>query len=182
MLRNNPRLNLIFLLVFPLLLSGLAGCSGRVASTNGQEMASMDGMPAEVKNAPVAVQQAYQFAVANPDTLKQFPCYCGCGKMGHTSNYSCYIQDVDGTGKIAYDTHALGCSICVDITQDVMRLQKENKSISEIQTYIDNTYSKYGPSNLPGASAPHDSESKNTSNTGSTPVCSADSESLSCGK
>lgn len=181
MLRNKPKFNLLFLLVFTLLFSGMAGCSGQVASTNGQEMASMDGMPAEVKTAPVTVQQAYQYAVANPEIIKEFPCYCGCGKMGHTSNYSCYVVDVDSAGKITYDTHALGCSICVDITQDVMRLQKENQSISEIQTYIDNTYSKYGPSNLTGSSAPHSSESKNTSNTGSTPVCSTDSENLSCG-
>ena len=152
MLRNRPKFNLLFLLVIALLFSGLAGCSGEAASTNSQEMASMDGMPAEVKNAPVTVQQAYQFAVANPDALKAFPCYCGFGKMGHTSNYSCYVQDVDNAGKITYDTHALGCSICVDITQDVMRLQKENKSITEIQTYIDNTYSQYGPSNMSGVS------------------------------
>ena len=152
MLRNRPKFNLLFLLVIALLFSGLAGCSGEAASTNSQEMASMDGMPAEVKNAPVTVQQAYQFAVANPDALKAFPCYCGCGKMGHTSNYSSYVQDVDNAGKITYDTHALGCSICVDITQDVMRLQKENKSITEIQTYIDNTYSQYGPSNMSGVS------------------------------
>jgi hypothetical protein len=72
--------------------------------------------------------------------------------MGHTSNYSCYVQDVDNAGKITYDTHALGCSICVDITQDVMRLLKDKKSIPDIQTYIDTTYSKYGPSNLSGAS------------------------------
>jgi hypothetical protein len=85
--------------------------------------------------------------------MKQFPCYCGCGKMGHTSNYSCYVAGVKDDGSIQYDTHALGCSICVDITQDVMRLSKENKTILEMQTYIDNTYSQYGPSNMPGASA-----------------------------
>jgi hypothetical protein len=87
---------------------------------------------------------------------------------------------VDDAGKIIYDTHALGCSICVDITQDVMRLLKEKKTIPEIQTYIDDTYSKYGPSNIPGASVPAGPGSKTTTNTGSSPVCSADSESLTC--
>lgn len=154
MFRNNLRHILLFLLVFTLLSSSLAGCSGNTTSDHSGDivLASMDGMPAEVKSAPVTVQQAYQFAVANPDTLKDFPCYCGCGKMGHTSNYSCYVQGVDSAGNITYDTHSLGCSICVDITQDVMRLLKEKKSIPEIQTYIDNIYSKYGPSNLSGAS------------------------------
>lgn len=146
----------LLVLVATIVLSGaFSACSGKGASadTSGLAMASMDGMPSEVKSAPVTVRQAYQFAAANPDTLQQFPCYCGCGKMGHTSNYACYVQDVDSAGKITYDTHALGCSICVDITQDVMRLSKEKKSIAEIQTYIDQTYSKYGPSNLPGAAS-----------------------------
>src|SRR5690242_10494412 len=58
--------------------------------TKGLKMASLSQIPAEVKNLPVNVQQAYQFAVANPAVLKQIPCYCGCGGIGHTSNYSCY--------------------------------------------------------------------------------------------
>jgi len=106
-------------------------------------------MPAEVKSAPPAVQGAYQFAVANPDVLKQIPCYCGCGKMGHTSNYSCYVQNVDENGKVVYDTHALGCSICVDITQDTMRYLKQGKTVADIKSIVDQTYSQYGPSNIP---------------------------------
>lgn len=150
------RTMLLILLIFFLLSSALAGCSEKTVSGDSQKMnmTSTDGMPVEVKNAPVTVQQSYKFAVENPETLKEFPCYCGCGKMGHTSNYSCYIQDVDSSGKISYDTHALGCSICVDITQDVMRLLKEKKSVPEIQTYIDDIYSKYGPSNMTSASVP----------------------------
>ena len=112
-------------------------------------MASMDGMPAEVKAAPVTVQQAYQFAVANPDVMQRIPCYCGCGAMGHTSNYACYVDDADANGNVTYDTHALGCSICVDITQDTMRLVKQGKTVPEIKLYIDQTYSQYGPSNIP---------------------------------
>lgn len=109
----------------------------------------MDGMPAEVKAAPPTVQEAYRFAIANSDVLKQIPCYCGCGNMGHTSNYSCYVQGVDEKGKISYDTHALGCSICVDITQDTMRYLKEGKTVAELKTLIDRTYAQYGPSNIP---------------------------------
>jgi hypothetical protein len=112
-------------------------------------MASMDQMPAEVQSAPVIVQQAYQFNIANPDVMKNIPCYCGCGNIGHTSNYDCYVSQVDDKGNITFDNHALGCSICVDITQDVMRLLKEGKSTQEARAYIDATYSKYGPSNIP---------------------------------
>jgi hypothetical protein len=130
----------------------LSACSASAASTSSASdlaMAPMAGMPADVKSAPVTVQQGYQFAVANPDVLKQIPCYCGCGKMGHTSNYSCYVQSVDDKGTITFDTHALGCSICVDITQDTMRLLRQGKTVAEIKASIDQTYSKFGPSNIP---------------------------------
>lgn len=148
---SHPRPGLVLVLIVLLSSIALAACSGRQPAGGSEpQMASMQGMPQEVKDAPKTVQAAYQYAVANPDVLKQFPCYCGCGKMGHTSNYSCYVSAVAADGQITYDTHALGCSICVDITQDVMRLKQENKTIPEIQTYIEATYSKYGPSNRSG--------------------------------
>lgn len=109
----------------------------------------MDSMPAEIRSAPATVREAYQFAAANPEVFKQIPCYCGCGAMGHTSNYVCYVSNVDDQGKVNYDTHALGCSICVDITQDTMRLLDDGKAVQEIKSYIDQNYSQYGPSNIP---------------------------------
>lgn len=142
-------LKLIFLsLVTVLPLAALPSCSGQ-SNSNQQGMMPLGQMPAEVQSAPVSVQQAYQFAAANPEPIKQIPCYCGCGAMGHTSNYSCYVQGVDANGKITFDNHALGCSICVDITQDVIRLQREGKSTQEIRAYVDTTYSQYGTSNMP---------------------------------
>jgi len=138
----------LFFVTLALILSGtLSACSTR--TEHPFSMASMDGMPAEVKSAPVTVQQAYQFAVANPDMMHELPCYCGCGPIGHTSNYSCYVleQNADGSVK-TFDNHALGCSICVDITQDAMRMLKEGKTVPEIRAYVDQTYSKYGPSNM----------------------------------
>lgn len=134
-----------------ILSSVLAACSGAAAALDSQglAMASMADMPAEVKSAPPTVQQAYQFAVANPEILRQIPCYCGCGKMGHTSNYACYVQGVDEQGSVTYDTHALGCSICIDITQDTMRLLQQGKTTAEIKDIVDQTYSQYGPSNIP---------------------------------
>jgi len=112
-------------------------------------MAPLSAMPTDVQASPVSVQQAYQFAFANPDVMTNIPCYCGCGAMGHTSNYSCYVSDIDSNGNITYDSHALGCSICVDITQDAMRMLKDGKTVPEIREYVDQTYAKYGPSNIP---------------------------------
>ena len=131
-------------------LTGLSACSAQSSSEEIHlNMASMDLMPAEVHSAPVTVQEAYQFNVANPDVMKDIPCYCGCGNIGHTSNYDCYVSDVDNAGNITFDNHALGCSICVDITKDVMRMLKDGKSPQEVRASIDATYSKYGPSNIP---------------------------------
>lgn len=135
--------------IFPIFSVALAGCSSSSSSQGSLAMASMNGMPDGVKSAPTVVQQAYQYAAANPNVMKQIPCYCGCDDIGHTSNYSCYVSGVNESGQIKYDSHALGCSICVDITQDVMRLSRQGKAAPEIKTYIDQTYSQYGPSNMP---------------------------------
>ncbi len=143
----------ITLLIFALLIasSGLLTACGAQSSAEDHNlaMASLDGMPMDVKNAPVAVQQSYQFNVANPDVMEQLPCYCGCGAMGHTSNYTCYVSGIESDGTVNYDSHALGCSICVDITQDAMRLLKQGKTVGEIKVYVDQTYAQYGPSNMP---------------------------------
>lgn len=144
---------LLFIFILSLAGSLLTGCGATPNASSSQnndglKMAPMSMMPDDVKSAPAVTQQAYQFAVANPDIIQHIPCYCGCGAMGHTSNYSCYAESVDATGKVKFDGHALGCSICVDITQDAMRLTKEGKSPQDIKAYVDKTYSQYGPSNM----------------------------------
>ena len=138
----------IFTIILVLLSTTVSACSTKGQSSD-LRMMSMDQMPAEVQSAPVTVQTAYQFAAANPDIMKDIPCYCGCGNIGHTSNYSCYVAGTDDKGNIRWDSHALGCSICVDITQDVMRMLKDGKSPGDARVYIDATYSKYGTSNIP---------------------------------
>ena len=137
------------LVVMALIGTAISACSTSSSSEVHLVMASMDQMPMDVQSAPVAVQEAYQFNVANPDIMQDIPCYCGCGDIGHTSNYDCYVSDVDASGKITFDNHALGCSICVDITQDVMRMLRDGKTPQDARAYIDATYSKYGPSNIP---------------------------------
>ena len=134
----------------------LAACSAKAttsASTDmsGLKMAPMSEMPQEVQNAPTTVSDSYRFAVANPDALKNVPCFCGCKSVGHTSNYSCYVQEAKSDGTIVFDPHALGCTLCVDISQDVMQMTKDGKTPKEIRAAIDKTYSQYGPSNMPDA-------------------------------
>jgi hypothetical protein len=96
-----------------------------------------------MQNSPTRVREAYQFAVANLDALKNVPCYCGCGAIGHTSNYACYFNET----KQSFDDHALGCSVCVDIAQEVMKLTRDGKSPPDIRAAIVATYSQFGPPN-----------------------------------
>jgi hypothetical protein len=54
------------------------------------------------------VRDAYRFAIANRDILRQIPCYCGCGAEGHKSNADCYIKDVRPDGSIVFDPMSFG--------------------------------------------------------------------------
>ena len=150
-MRISPRRLAALTILLPLLLSLiLSACSsGSVDSQPTIKLYPLDKLPSDVQSAPATVQQAYQFAVANPEIMTQIPCYCGCGAMGHTSNYACYVSAGQSDGSVVYDAHALGCSICVDITLDTMRLTKEGETVQQIKTYIDEAYSPYGPSNMP---------------------------------
>jgi hypothetical protein len=103
-------------------------------------------LPHFVQDTPPRVQTAYQFAIDHSDELAKYPCYCGCGAMGHTSNLSCYIRERAEDGTITFDNHATGCGICVDITQDVIRLRGEGMSSPDIRAYVDAQYGAFGPS------------------------------------
>jgi hypothetical protein len=141
-MRHLTPLLLLFFLLAPL----ISACSSQASAgdEHSYPMAPLHEMPAEVQKAPRTVREAYQFAVLNPDVVSALPCYCGCGAMGHISNESCYIQERQ-PGNIVYDNHALGCQICVDITQDAMRMLDEGKNVDEIYSYVDATYSRFGP-------------------------------------
>jgi hypothetical protein len=144
-----PPLFLVFTLLSAVFLSGCSSSNTSQTEARSYTLAPLSDIPLEAQNAPLTVRESYQFAVANPEVLKQIPCYCGCGSMGHTSNYSCYVADEIADGSLNFDGHALGCSICVDITQDAMRMLDQGKSVPEIRNFVDQTYARFGPSNMP---------------------------------
>jgi hypothetical protein len=149
-MRNPIRIIFPLFLVILLFSAFSSGCSGNKSPDDQPfPMAPLSSLPPEVRSAPVTVRQSYQFAAANPEVLKQLPCYCGCGPMGHASNYACYYNENGPGNEPVFDSHALGCSICVDITLDAMRMLKQDKSVAEIRVYVDSAYSRYGPSNMP---------------------------------
>lgn len=118
---------------------GLGGC-GATSDEHAVAMADAGAMPVRVQRAPRAVYDAYRFAAANPHALEQIPCYCGCGGMGHRSNYNCFWQS-DGQ----VDEHALGCGICVDIALDVRRGLERGIPLDRIRAQVDADYSRFGP-------------------------------------
>lgn len=135
---------LVLLLVLLFISASLAGCN---AGTPGQDeethvvvMAEVSAMPRHVQSAPQMVRDAYRFAATNADVLHQIPCYCGCGAMGHGSNYACFWQE---NGRV--DEHALSCGICTDIAQDVRRGLERGQSVAEIRAQVDADYSRFGP-------------------------------------
>ncbi len=145
-MRRRYFLVILFMALTGVILTGCGGSSQPAAKVN---LAPVSSLPQQVQEAPASVRTAYQFAVTFPDALKNVPCYCGCGAMGHTSNLSCYVKEFGKDGKPVFDDHALGCSICVDIATDVMKMTSEGKAPPVIRQQIVDTYSKFGPSNQP---------------------------------
>jgi len=141
MTRKIPFIFLIGLLA----LTGLSACSSG-AHLN---MMPMEEMSPEVLASPMIVQSSYRFAAANPDIMKDIPCYCGCDSLGHTSNYDCYVSSVNADGSITFEEHGLNCLTCVNITQDVMKILREGKSPGEARDYVNATYGKYSTTQTP---------------------------------
>src|SRR5215831_19259866 len=73
------------------------------ASQHKYKLASESLLPEDIRNAPLEVREAYQFAIANRNTLRYIPCYCGCAADGHTSNASCYLDDSSTPKKLIFD-------------------------------------------------------------------------------
>jgi hypothetical protein len=148
-LRRSISTLLLALLAVTILASACGSSQAASANVQKQNMklAAASELPKDMQMAPERVRTAYQFAVANPDALKNVPCYCGCGAMGHTSNHSCYVKNTEDGKVAAFDDHALGCSLCVDITQEVMRMNGEGRAPADIRAQIVSDFSKYGPAN-----------------------------------
>jgi hypothetical protein len=78
------------------------------ASEHKYKLAPESLLPKDIRSAPEEVREAYRFAIANRDTLRYIPCYCGCGSEGHTSNASCYFEDNSTPEKPVFNRMSLG--------------------------------------------------------------------------
>jgi uncharacterized protein with PCYCGC motif len=96
-----------------LLLAGVASgvflWLGRSATSGrAYALAPEYALPTNLRQAPPNVREAYRFAIANLETLRQIPCYCGCGKEGHKNNADCYVKEVKPDGSIVFDPMSFG--------------------------------------------------------------------------
>jgi hypothetical protein len=154
------RFNIFSLVILAALLLVLVGCANegamqRLAPTPKVAqvelaMAHHTELPGFAQESEPRVRDAYRFAIANPEVLTKIPCYCGCGTMGHQHTLDCYIKAFRPNGSIEFDNHAAGCGICVDITQDTMRLMRQGQDLKAIRAYVDAQYSQFAaPTNTP---------------------------------
>lgn len=98
-------------LILGILLVLSSGCASIAGSGRAKlkelKLAPLSEMPDYVQNAPPEVQGAYQFAIANPDLLRNIPCHCGCNSLGHMNNTDCYVKSFRGNDTVAeFDNHA----------------------------------------------------------------------------
>ena len=101
--------NLLIALTTLLLVLAIGACNSSTAPAQEElSMAPESALPDFVHDAAPQVKEAYRFAIANPDVLSAFPCYCGCGSMGHQNNLQCYIKEVRADGTIEFENHAFG--------------------------------------------------------------------------
>jgi Protein of unknown function with PCYCGC motif len=96
------------------------------------------------------VQQVYEFAARHPEVLQYVPCYCGCERVGHNGNHDCFVKSRAANGRVTeWDTHGMGCAICLDVGRDAMTLFNSGNSPTQIRAAIDKKYGSHFPSSTP---------------------------------
>ena len=96
------------------------------------------------------IAAVYEFAARHPEVLQYVPCYCGCERDGHNGNHDCFITSRAANGRVVeWDTHGIGCTICIDVARDAMTLFGEGATVPHIRTAIDRKYGTRYPSATP---------------------------------
>jgi hypothetical protein len=96
------------------------------------------------------VRQVYEFAARHPEVLQYVPCYCGCERVGHEGNHACFVKSRAANGRItAWDSHGIGCGICLDIGRKSMTMFNAGMSVAAIRAAIEKEYGARFPSHTP---------------------------------
>lgn len=151
----------------------LAGCSSEVESTTQAAPAAPAAQAAapQAQNDPlwladdlprlpagvvmgvrsVGVMRAtYEFAARHPEVMKYVPCFCGCERGGHKDNHDCYVASRDEKNNVkVWDTHAIGCEVCVDVAHQAMQMHNSGASVSAIRDAIEKKYAPHYQGHTP---------------------------------
>jgi hypothetical protein len=104
---------------------------------------------------PEIIKSVYEFAAYHPEVLKYIPCYCGCEALGHKANLECFVKSRDAKGQVtAFEAHATGCTVCIDVARDAMQMFNAGASVSEIRAAIDLKWGSRFPSHTPTPTPP----------------------------
>jgi len=130
--------------------------TGQKANTDPRYLgADLPLLPMGVDRAirPLIVMRAtYEFAARHPEVMKYVPCFCGCGSRGHKDNHDCFVTARNSTDKvIGWDTHALGCEICVDVAYQAWQMFNTGAKVTAIRDAIEKKYAdrQSGHTNTP---------------------------------
>ena len=105
---------------------------------------------------PDVVRAVYEFSARHPEVLEYVPCFCGCERGGHNNNDDCFIAKRDASGRVAaWEAHALGCEICLDVAQQAMQMHNSGASVSDIRAAIEKKYAGVGNGHTPTAMPSH---------------------------
>jgi hypothetical protein len=87
------------------------------------------------------IEQVYAFAARHPEVLQYVPCYCGCERSGHSGNHDCFVKSRRPDGRvIEWETHGIGCTICIDVARDAQLLFDAGSTAGDIRAAIDRKY------------------------------------------
>jgi hypothetical protein len=145
--------------------NGWAQADRRVQAAPGPQVQTARGLLAKPHSGPLpplprvsfepprsaaVLQQVYEFAARHPEVLQHVPCYCGCERIGHTANHSCFVKSRATDGRVTeWDSHGMGCAVCIDVARDSMALFNSGAKPAAIREAIDKKYASRFPSSTP---------------------------------
>ena len=112
-------------------------------------------IPSGMPRPPEVISEAFRFAARNPDILEFVPCFCGCETAGHRSNAHCFVRSRNPDGSVKeWETHGMGCAICLDVARDSMQLRASGASVRDVRSAIETKYASRFPRMTPTPEPP----------------------------
>ncbi|QTM98550.1 hypothetical protein ERJ70_04100 [Sediminibacillus dalangtanensis] len=140
----------VYVFAMLIVMAALAACSSQETeeelAPNHERTAGTDQLPQFLKDASEDLQTVYRSAAEHQELLEQIPCYCGCGdaSVGHKDNHDCFVHEIADDGEVVWDTHGIGCQVCIDTAVYSINEYEKGTDIPTIRKTIDNTYQDHG--------------------------------------